>query len=533
MSLVIRPSFGVAAVLVCLCASAAPQAQPQHSTLTGGARLARIYDAIVDARFDDVPPLMEQNCAPRGARGGRARGRGANAADKAPAEACQLLDVVSLWWQILLDPESLALDARFEAHADAALTAIEAWTTAEPERAEAWFYLGGAYGARAQWRVLRGERLAAARDGKRIKLALERALALDPTLQDAYFGIGLYHYYADVAPTAAKMVRWLLALPGGDKTEGLRQMLRARESGELLRDEADYQLHLIYLWYEKQPEHALALLRKLQQAHPRNPLFAQLAADVEDVYLHDHAASLASWRALFDAARARHVTEPAMSEVRARLGMAQQLDELCETDTAIEHLRAVIDAQPAAPFESFARAQLLLGRALDRLGQRDEAVAAYRSALMAVPARDPWHVDEDARAGLRKGPNADEALAYRLSLEGARAIERGDLTAASRALTRSLALRPNDQTTRYRKARLLEARKDDLAAIDLYESVMSAGADTLPTFFADASLHAARLYEQQHDEPRATELYQRVLTSIGADPATKAAATRALARLKK
>jgi Tfp pilus assembly protein PilF len=152
---------------------------------------------------------------------------------------------------------------------------------------------------------------------------------------------------------------------------------------------------------------------------------------------------------------------------------------------------------------------------------------------MAVPARDPWLVDEAARAGLRKVPNADEALAYRLSLEGARAIERGDLTAASRALTRSLALRPNDQTTRYRKARLLEARKDDLAAIDLYESVMSAGADTLPTFFAEASLRAARLYEQQHDEPRATELYQRALTSIGADPATKTAATRALARLKK
>ena len=46
--------------------------------------------------------------------------------------------------------------------------------------------------------------LGAARDGKRIKDSLERALALDPRLQEAYFGIGLYHYYADVAPTAAK-----------------------------------------------------------------------------------------------------------------------------------------------------------------------------------------------------------------------------------------------------------------------------------------------------------------------------------------
>jgi hypothetical protein len=68
--------------------------------------------------------------------------------------------------------------------------------------------------------VLRRERLSAARDGKRIKEALERALTLDPRLQEAYFGIGLYHYYADVAPTAAKMLRWLLLLPGGDKAQG-------------------------------------------------------------------------------------------------------------------------------------------------------------------------------------------------------------------------------------------------------------------------------------------------------------------------
>ena len=37
-------------------------------------------------------------------------------------------------------------------------------------------------------------------------------------------------------------------------------MLRARERGQLLRSEADYQLHVLYLWYEKQPERALELL---------------------------------------------------------------------------------------------------------------------------------------------------------------------------------------------------------------------------------------------------------------------------------
>jgi hypothetical protein len=98
--------------------------------------------------------------------------------------------------------------------------------------------------------------------------------ALDPGLTDAYFAIGLYHYYANVAPRALKIQRWLLLLPGGDRVEGgLAEMLRARATGQLVRSEADYQLHLIYLWYEKEPERALELIRELRARHPRNPHF--------------------------------------------------------------------------------------------------------------------------------------------------------------------------------------------------------------------------------------------------------------------
>ena len=145
----------------------------------------------------------------------------------------------------------------------------DAWTVRAPDDAEAWFYLGGAFAARVQWRVLREERLAAARDGKRIKDALERALTLDPELDDAYFGIGMYRYYADVAPAVARFLRFLLLLPGGDRREGLAQMLRARTQGRLLQGEADYQLHIVYLWYEHQTGRALELLRDLQQRSSR------------------------------------------------------------------------------------------------------------------------------------------------------------------------------------------------------------------------------------------------------------------------
>jgi len=122
----------------------AGQAATEHR-LTGETELLRVYGAIFDARFDAVPQLLQRSCPP------------------APSEACQVLDVVALWWQIQLDPASPARDGQFQSKVDAAVAAMEAWTRREPERAEAWFYLGGAYGARAQWRVLRGQRLAAAR----------------------------------------------------------------------------------------------------------------------------------------------------------------------------------------------------------------------------------------------------------------------------------------------------------------------------------------------------------------------------------
>lgn len=503
----------LAAALLAPCAESFHAAAEPVSSLTAAPQIARVYETIFDARFDDVTGEMERTCPP------------------APAEVCRVLEAVSLWWQIQLDPVNEALDGAFAARVNAAIRAADAWTAREPQRAEAWFYRGGAYGARVQWRVLRGERLAAARDGKRIKDALERALELDPGLQDAWFGIGLYHYYADVAPAAARIVRWLLFLPGGDRVKGLRQVLRARDEGALLRDEADYQLHLLYLWYEDKPREALELLEGLRRRHPENPHFLERIAEVQDVYQHDLTASLRSWRALLEAARQGAVSFPEMAEARARLGMALQLDRLFETDAAIEHLRALIAAAPAKPFGAVARAQLQLGRALDRMGDRQEAMAAYQAALAAASRKDPLKVADRARAGIRQKPDARGAAAYRLSIGGWRALERGDLDAARSALQESLALRPNDMVTQYRHARLLQAEQREDAALAAFEAIAAARASSPPTIYAFACVDAARILEQRGAHARAIALYRIAQSIFGADQRTKEAAARALERL--
>ena len=277
---------------------AQPTAHQPVRGLSETQTLASAYDAILDADFARGEAEMQRACG-------------------ALPAYCALVNAASVWWQIALDPDDVSRDARFTQLVEAAIGAGHAWTTREPQRAEAWFALGAAYGARAQWRVLRHERLAAARDGKRIKEALERSLTLDPALFDAKFGLGMYHYYADIGPAALRLLRWLLLLPGGDRRAGLREMLEARDRGFVVRGEADYQLHLIYLWYEQRFHDALALIRSLQQRYPHNPLFVLIEADIHQVYFHDARLSALTLRALIERAERREVNAPALAIRRA------------------------------------------------------------------------------------------------------------------------------------------------------------------------------------------------------------------------
>jgi tetratricopeptide (TPR) repeat protein len=513
----IEPPWRAALLLsLALWAGAANGAAPRPAaSLRGIDGLARAYDFILEARFDQVDAELRRACGP------------------APPEACEVLGATSLWWRILLDPESHALDDEFSLAVDHAIDSTEAWIEREPEDAEAWFYNGGAYAARVQWRVLRDAKLSAARDGKKIKLALERAVELDPTIEDAYFGIGLYKYYADVVPAAAKILRFLLLLPGGDREEGLEQMLRARSRGRLLQGEADYQLHVIYLWYERQTPRALQLLQSLHDRYPANPLFLAQTAEIQDAYQHDVTASLATWRALLAAAREQRANAPVLSEVQARLGIAKQLEALHQTDDAIEMLQAIVVLHPTVPYGSLPLAYLRLGEAYDRMGIRAAAVDAYRAAEAAAISPDPYRVREQSADRLRRAPDSKRSQAYRLSLEGWRRFERNDLPGAAGLLQTSVALNGSDPVTRYRFGRVQQARKDDGAALAQFEHAIRNARTCPPPILGNAYLEAARLLERLDRRPEAVAYYRIASTLFGGTTDTHAAASRALRRLER
>ena len=511
----VREGWLVSAAFL-LAALTVAEARPAPSALQGRDALVRVYDAILDARFDAAEVELGKACEPAG---------------PAPPEACDVLAATATWWRILLDPESRALDKQFAAETDRAIESTEAWADREPDNAEAHFYAGGAYAARVQWRVLRDEKVAAARDGKRIKQALERAIALDPDLVDAYFGIGLYQYYADVAPAAARMLRFLLMLPGGDKTEGLARMRRTHTDGQLLRGEADYQLQIIYLWYEKRPDLAIDLLESLHERYPGNPLFVAELADVQDRYLHDITASLATWRSLLSAAREKKINEPEVARAEAHLGIARHLEALYQTDLALDEVRAVALARPERPAGALAAAYLAMGEGEDRLGHREAAIAAYRQAIAAAAPPDPANVRQRAAERIRKAPHAATAEAYRLSLEGLRKLEKGDAPGAEALLTRSVKLDAKNPVARYRYARVLLARKEESAALAEYESAIRSARDCPAPIAAAAYYEAARLHERLAHRDKAIEYYRIASTWFGGADVTRVLAQRAIARL--
>jgi tetratricopeptide (TPR) repeat protein len=506
------------AALLLAAAAPPPRLEPPPQTpirgLTQAPLLARAYDLVYDADFSGAEAELKRACGP------------------APAQACDVIGAAAQWWRIYFDLDNRSADQAFTARLNTVIAAGERWAAREPQRAEAWFYLGAAYGVRVQYHGQRLEFLAAARDGKRIKFSMETALALDPGLDDANAGLGLYQYYADVAPSVLKVLRWFLGLPGGDRAQGLAQLRRASESGVLLKAEAAYQLHLVDLWYENRIGEAIQLLSGLHARYPHNPIFLLNAAQAHEVYRSDRASALALYRSLIDGAQDGSLREPLLAEAWGRLGAAVQLTALAEPDRAAGEARAVIARRPSAPYGAVAQAQLELGRALDAIGSREQAVAAYRAALGAVPAGDPRDVGRAARQGLSHTPDRFSAEATRLSLEAWRMFERGDAAGALAPLERAVQLRPDDGVHRYRRGRVCLATQDRACARADFERALQVRPLPPAPFVAASYYELGVWFEASSDRTRALSMYDAASRAHGATADTRTLAQRALARLR-
>ena len=224
-----------------------------------------------------------------------------------------LLEAEALWWKIWCASAEFKYGMTMARHrekleADQPYLDLttKAYKLAEEsihkhDSGEMRLYAGMADGLAARLYGLRGESRAGARAGVRARENFLKALALDPTLVDAYMGLGLYNYYVDTLSGLARVLRFFMGIPGGSRQEGIRQLQMAIAGGQLSPPLARFYLALDLHNYDQKYEEALEVIGPLVEKYPENPAFQLMQGDLY-ARLHREAQAEASYQAAAAAA---------------------------------------------------------------------------------------------------------------------------------------------------------------------------------------------------------------------------------------
>ena len=159
------------------------------------------------------------------------------------------------------------------------------------DTAEMELYAGLGYASRARLLGLRYEKMPVARAGVEARKHLLRCLELDPNMADANLGLGLYNYYVDTLSGLAKVLRFFMGIPGGDKRVGLRQLETASTKGELTQMEARFNMAKNLRNYDRDDARAAQAAAPLVVEYPDNPIFLLLVGDLEQKLGHNDVAA--------------------------------------------------------------------------------------------------------------------------------------------------------------------------------------------------------------------------------------------------
>jgi hypothetical protein len=203
-----------------------------------------------------------------------------------------LLEGEALWWEAFCEACEIKWgqfdawhrakkpeDNAYFALADKAINLAQA-QIATSETAEMHVYAGLGYALKARLYSLRDEKRNIAHAGVAGRAEFLRALDLDPDMADATAGVGLYNYYIDTLSAIARMLRFFMGLPGGNKQEGIRQMRVGIERGAWMSVDSRFYLARNLRTYDERYEDALTAAEPLATRYPRNPIFLLLVGNL-------------------------------------------------------------------------------------------------------------------------------------------------------------------------------------------------------------------------------------------------------------
>lgn len=287
----------------------------------------------------------------------------------------------------------------FEKTLDDSISGIKRWIKKHPDDPNAFMGVGALYGLRAMFTMRNRSWITAYFSGRKAIANLEKSLELDPTYYDAYFGLGIYNYFAGTLPNVIKILAKIVAIKG-DPDKGVEQLHAAREKASFTSDSA--KLILIEVQNTRgskyyAPEKSLEYIRQLRAKFPGNPLmhYVELICLFET---GDYGRVLSGGSEFLGLiGKDPFYKDIYISRAYTALGTSYMaLGEWEKARAAFEEGQKTLQKQEPSRWGVWN--EYRLGQVYDALGLRAHAVSQYKKVLSF---KDKWGFDEAAKAGLK------------------------------------------------------------------------------------------------------------------------------------
>jgi tetratricopeptide (TPR) repeat protein len=264
-------------------------------------------------------------------------------------------------------------------YADEAIALGEKRLAKKPDDVQAHYAVVLAKIAKIRWAIGLKRYTVIVRETTNIWDYCEKIRSEEPQHFDVYFPMGLLHYHLDLLPGFSRFISSLL-ITSGDRKKGLQELELAAQKGDLLKELAQAELVSVYSNYEKMPQRALPLARKLRDTYPRNYNFSFALANIAaDLQRFDEAYAIA--RDIEKGIASR--TSPYVPQLQPRyaLLMGRILFNQQRYDQAADYFEQA--QKVAAPYNARIRAWALvrLGMISDARKDRKKAQDYYSQAL--------------------------------------------------------------------------------------------------------------------------------------------------------
>lgn len=288
----------------------------------------------------------------------------------------------------------------FEKTLDDSIDGIKRWLKQNPQDPNAYMGVGALYGLRAMFAMRNRNWITSYFSGRKAIKNLEKALELDPTYYDAFFGLGIYQYYAGTLPNVIKILAKIVAIKG-DPDKGVDFLNLSREKATFTSDSSkliliDVQNNRRNIKYYA-PEKSLQYIRELRQKFPKNPLmhYVEIICLFETGNYKEVLSGGKEFLSLIGSDK--FYKEIYISRAYTAIGTAYMaMGEWEQAKVAFEEGQKALLHQEPSRWGVWN--EYRLGQVYDALGRREKAKKQYKKVLSF---KDKWGFDEIAQEGLK------------------------------------------------------------------------------------------------------------------------------------